>query len=120
MFDDGFASSHDLGIARHPHGYPLLHFFRSQPGDGPILFIARTLGFEQATLAAAHPIVVNGAPFLVGGKAVDQLLTRRTDVTVLPGIILKALLSLETARGIRAGKGFVDINGDSNTVSGPH
>src|SRR5216110_2745491 len=48
----------------------LLHFFRCQPGDGPVLFIARTLRLEGATFAAIRPVVVDGTSFLVGGKAV--------------------------------------------------
>src|SRR5213079_1815277 len=88
MFDDGFAPSHDLGIGGHALGHSLLHFLRCQPGDGAVLLIARTLRLERATFAAARTVVVNGTSFLVGGKAVTQLLARRTDVTIFPCIIL--------------------------------
>ena len=46
MFDDGFAPAHDPGVG----GHALLHFFRCQPGDGAVLFIARTLGLEGQLL----------------------------------------------------------------------
>ena len=70
MSNDGFAPSHDLGVLSHALGHLFLHFFRGQPGDGAVLFIARTLGLEWATFAAARTVVVDGAPFLVGGEAV--------------------------------------------------
>src|ERR1700686_5578855 len=98
MFNDGFAPSHDLEVLGDSLRHLFLHFFASQPGDGPILFIARAIGFEWTTLAAARPVVVNGAAFLLSGKAIGELLARRTDVTVLFGIILKAFLAVRTAR----------------------
>src|SRR5438132_6615157 len=118
MFDDGFAPSHDLGVARYALGHFLLHFFRSQPGDGAILFIARTLGFEWAAFAPARPVIVNGAAFFVRGKTIGELLTSRTDVTVLPGIILKALFAIEAARRICAGHGLGHVGLYSNGVAG--
>src|SRR6266699_5669937 len=120
MFDDGFAPSHDLGIGGHPLGHFLLHFFCGQPGDGTVLFIARTLRLEGATFAATRSVVVDGTSFLVRGKAVTQLLARRTDVTVFPRIILKAFLAIKTARGIGAGQRFGNISAHANHVAGQH
>src|ERR1700730_5437603 len=104
MFDDGFAPVHDPGVARHALSHSLLHFFPSQPGDSAILFVARTLWLEWTASTPARPVGINGAPFLVGGKTIGKLLAGRTNVTVLPGIILKAFLAVETARGVGAGQ----------------
>src|SRR5439155_17177789 len=120
MFDDGFASSHDLGIGGHPLGHSLLHFFGWQPGDGAVLFVARTLRLERATFGATRSVVVDGTSFLVHGKAVTQLLARRTDVTVFPRIILEAFLAIKTARGVGAGQRFGNIDGHAKHVTGQH